>query len=65
MRVMRHAVVGVLTEMRARGGWLPLIPITAYNAPGLRAAVAYLAKSFRGAGPAEDDQGSDRPREAR
>jgi FixJ family two-component response regulator len=44
----------LLAEMRARGGWPPLILITAYDAPGLReeaarrGAVAYLAKPFRG-----------------
>ena len=44
----------LLTEMRARDGWPPLILITAYDAPGLReeaarrGAAAYLAKPFRG-----------------
>ena len=45
----------LLTEMRARDGWPPLILITAYDAPGLReeaarrGAAAYLSKPFRGA----------------
>jgi len=44
----------LLAELRARGRWLPLILITAHDAPGLReeaarrGAVAYLAKPFRG-----------------
>ncbi|MFZ1640060.1 MAG: response regulator [Candidatus Contendobacter sp.] len=44
----------LLTEMRARDGWPPLILITAHDAPGLReeaarrGAAAYLAKPFRG-----------------
>jgi FixJ family two-component response regulator len=44
----------LLDEMRARGGWPPLVLITAHDAPGLReealrrGAAAYLAKPFRG-----------------
>jgi FixJ family two-component response regulator len=44
----------LLDEIRARGGWPPLVLITAHDAPGLReaalhrGAVAYLAKPFRG-----------------
>ena len=44
----------LLDEMRAQGGWPPLILITAHDAPGVleeavrRGAAAYLAKPFRG-----------------
>jgi FixJ family two-component response regulator len=44
----------LLDESRARGGWPPLILITAHDTPDLRAealkrgASAYLAKPFRG-----------------
>jgi CheY-like chemotaxis protein len=48
----RH--VELLTELRARGGWPPVIVITAHDAPGVRSdaerhgAAAYLAKPFLG-----------------
>jgi FixJ family two-component response regulator len=44
----------LLAELRARGGWPPVILVTAYDAPGLRekavqrGAAAYLTKPFRG-----------------
>lgn len=44
----------LLREMRARGGWPPLILVTAHDAPGLaddvvrRGAAAYLPKPFAG-----------------
>lgn len=44
----------LLREMRARGGWPPLILITAHDVPGLaddaarRGAAAYLPKPFAG-----------------
>lgn len=44
----------LLREMRARGGWPPLILITAHDKPGLsehslrRGAAAYLPKPFAG-----------------
>jgi FixJ family two-component response regulator len=44
----------LLVELRARGGWPPLILITAYDVPGLRekaarhGAAAYLSKPFCG-----------------
>jgi FixJ family two-component response regulator len=46
--------LGLLAELRARGGGPPLILMTAYDAPGLReeaarrGAAAYLTKPFRG-----------------
>jgi FixJ family two-component response regulator len=45
----------LLDEMRARGGWPPLVLVTAHERPGLReeamrhGAAGYLAKPFRGA----------------
>jgi FixJ family two-component response regulator len=44
----------LLTELGARGGWPPVIVITAHDAPGVRddaarhGAAAYLAKPFHG-----------------
>jgi FixJ family two-component response regulator len=44
----------LLTELRARGGWPPVIVVTAHDAPGVReeaaqhGAAAYLAKPFLG-----------------
>jgi len=46
----------MLTELRARGVWTPVIAITAHDEPGVRneavrrGAAAYLAKPFRGSG---------------
>lgn len=45
----------MLSEMRARGGWPPLVLVTAHDRPGLReeavrrGAAGYLAKPFEGA----------------
>ncbi len=45
----------LLAEMRARGGWPPLVLVTAHDRPGLReeamrrGAAGYLAKPFQGA----------------
>ena len=44
----------MLAEMRARGGWPPLVLVTAHDRPGLReeavrrGAAGYLAKPFHG-----------------
>jgi FixJ family two-component response regulator len=45
----------MLAEMHARGGWPPLVLVTAHDRPGLRdeavrrGAAGYLAKPFHGA----------------
>ena len=45
----------MLDEMRVRGGWPPLVLVTAHDRPGLReeavrrGAAGYLAKPFHGA----------------
>jgi FixJ family two-component response regulator len=45
----------MLAEMRARGGWPPLVLVTAHDRPGLceeavrHGAAGYLAKPFHGA----------------
>jgi FixJ family two-component response regulator len=54
LRLPAMSGLELLAELRARGGWPPLILITAHDAPGLReeaarrGAAAYLVKPFRG-----------------
>jgi FixJ family two-component response regulator len=54
LKLPRMSGLELLFELRARGGWPPLILITAHDAPALReealrcGAADYLAKPFRG-----------------
>ena len=54
LRLPATSGLDLLAQLRTRGGYPPLILITAHDAPGLReeamkrGAAAYLAKPFRG-----------------
>jgi len=54
MRLPAMSGLDLLSELRSRGGWPPLILITAHDAPGVRedaerlGAAAYLPKPFLG-----------------